>query len=46
MKNIGTKLNELVQKKKIALDKYDFPLAKKLKEEIEGLREVVLNARL
>jgi excinuclease UvrABC nuclease subunit len=46
MKGIGIKLNELVEKKKHALSKHDFNLAKKLREEIESLRSTVLNAKL
>ena len=46
MKNIGIKLNELVEKKKHALDKYDYNTAKRLRDEIEALRHTVLNARL
>ncbi|CDW76992.1 UNKNOWN [Stylonychia lemnae] len=46
MKAIGIKLNELVDKKRQALDKQDFNLAKKLTDEIQALRTTVLNARL
>ena len=46
MKQIGIKLNELVGRKKNAIDKHDYDLAKKLKEEVELLRETVLGARL
>ena len=46
MKAIGIKLNELLDKKKQALDKQDFMLAKKLRDEIENLRGSVLNAKL
>lgn len=38
MKAIGIKLNELLDKKKQALDKQDFNMAKKLRDEVENLR--------
>ena len=46
LKSIGIKLNELVEKKRLALDKQDFNLSKKMKDEIDQLRMSVLNARL
>ena len=46
MKSIGIRLNELVDKKRRALDKNDFNLAKKMKDEIDSLRKSVLNTKL
>lgn len=46
MKSIGTKLNELVERKRQALDKHDFNLAKKYKDEIDNLRMSVLSTKL
>ena len=39
-------MNELVERKRQALDKHDYNLAKKLKDEIDKLRMSVLNSKL
>ena len=46
LKSIGIRLNELVDKKRQALEKNDFNLAKKLKDEVDHLRKSVLSAKL
>lgn len=46
LRGIGQKINELVERKRVALERNDFGLAKKLKEEIDSIRRSVYNARL
>ena len=46
LKTIGIQINQLMMKERAALERYEFAKASAIKEEIDVIRQAVINSRL